>query len=77
MAKRIHSLVLPAIVALSCFAAPVSAGLLPSDLVLGAGNTFAVTGSPTGGGVSLRAVPQWRVTERLRAGWRLPKRNQK
>lgn len=50
-------------------AAPASAmRLLPTDLGLDAGATFATTGDPNGGGASLRALPQWRVTEQLRFG---------
>lgn len=50
-------------------AAPARAmRLLPTDLVLDAGATFATTGDPNGGGVSLRALPQWRVTDKVKFG---------
>lgn len=69
MAKTVRTFVLLAAFAAATAAAPAgAAGLLPSDLMLGAGNTFATTGDPNGGGISLRAVPQWRVADRLKFG---------
>ncbi|MCC7215408.1 MAG: hypothetical protein IT517_01455 [Burkholderiales bacterium] len=69
MAKPDLRLLLSAAFAVAITAAPAGAfGLLPSDLLLGAGNSFATTGDPNGGGASLRAVPQWRVTDKLKFG---------
>jgi hypothetical protein len=38
------------------------------DLVLSAGSTFAVTGTPDGGGASFSISPMWPVNERVRFG---------
>ncbi|MFN8589097.1 MAG: hypothetical protein U0704_15000 [Candidatus Eisenbacteria bacterium] len=69
MRKLLSCSLCAAALAAACVAAPARAArLLPTDLVLDAGATFATTGDPNGGGASLRALPQWRVTDRLKFG---------
>lgn len=48
---------------------PARAGSLwPVAVDFTAGNTFATTGDPSGGGVSFSATPLWDMTERLHFG---------
>ncbi|MBI5170311.1 MAG: hypothetical protein HZA61_12555 [Candidatus Eisenbacteria bacterium] len=69
MHTTLRSTVLSAALAALFLAAPAGAARwIPTDLVLDAGASFATTGDPNGGGASLRAVPLWRVTDRVSFG---------
>lgn len=69
MHKTIRITVLSAAFAALFAAAPAGAvRWMPTDLTLDAGATFATTGDPNGGGASLRATPQWAVTDRVKFG---------
>jgi len=46
----------------------VAAGLPRPDVLIGAGGTFATTGTPEGGGASFSLSPLWPVNDRVRFG---------
>jgi hypothetical protein len=65
---RLLSLAAP-VAAICLFTAAASASSLwPAAVDFTAGHTFATTGEPSGGGVSLSVAPLWSVTDRLNFG---------
>jgi hypothetical protein len=67
-ARLARSVLLVAAALAVATAASARTGIPHPDLVVGAGGTFAVTGTPGGGGVSFSISPMWPVSERLRFG---------
>lgn len=64
-----RSLCLAAALALAALpAAPARAGVPIPDLAFAAGSTFAVTGTPDGGGLSASVAATWPVADRIRVG---------